>query len=107
MMEQQLKAFQDDYDTVIAYSVDDVRKWYVEDEKVIDNSDFDPDNWTELDPAADLTILWSEGDTCLAKPEAANVKPYEGTVFNYEVTASVMLWIAANPRRGTLCSTEW
>lgn len=103
-----LRAYADDSDTVIAHDVDDVRRWYVVEQRMIDYSDFDAAEWLEVPGEKLHSILWEAGDW-----EDLHPKPAEVVIdFDPErpglvmATAQISAWIVACGR-GLLSSVNW
>lgn len=103
-----LRAFADDSDTVAAYDLEDVRRYYVDDEKTIGADEFRPDDWSELKGGETLSIVFSEDDwrDLKSKPEGAAAAPSESIEGHLVITAAVAAWVASHGR-GLICSTEW
>lgn len=99
-----LRVFANDYDTIAAYDLHDVKRWYVDEQRMIGPDDFDSDDWVELTADEPLTIHQDADDFVkAARPEGMTAETREGRVY---ATATVAAWVAVSGR-GMICSTEY
>lgn len=109
-MERQLRAFQNDTDTVVAYDLEDLLAFYTQDFG-LSADEVELDGYRELPPDTLVSITWPKDDwqdRQERRPQRAVIQPAEeryGCEF-VKVTAPVSAWIVAEGR-GVLCSTEW
>jgi len=110
LQERPLKLYLSDYELAAAYDLDDLRKWYVDEQKLIDERDFHYDDWNRLggiNSTLPLTLSWDKGqwDTLPERHRPANFS-LETCHQHYNITATIHDWIEANGR-GVCWSTEW
>lgn len=106
-----LKLFSSDYEVASAYDLDDLRKWFVEDQGMIENDDFNPNNWEELTMDQPLVLAWDkhQWESLPESQKPANAEVVEVSDVgggHYVVSAIGTDWIASNAR-GVIWSTEY